>query len=221
MPVGIRNLTPSAYYFGNSQASRLYIGDVRVWPAFAPVSQTFATAGAWTFNIPTECLLIDVILLGAGGGGSSGNGAIGTGEGGDAGEWLAVTLRRGVDIPWNVLQITGTVGNGGSGGPGGWLPLSGDPGQPTVATIAGVGSIQANGGTPGAFATGRSRPGKGPGPYTYNGIQYPGGANTANSAANGNAPGGGGGGGNSGFFGLPAGAGGVGARGQAWARAYV
>ncbi|WNN94418.1 hypothetical protein SEA_KORENI_5 [Mycobacterium phage Koreni] len=223
MPVGIRNLTPSAYYFGNSQASRLYLGDVRVWPAFAPVSQTFTTVGAWTFNIPTECLLIDVILLAGGGGGSSGNIAGSPGEGGYAGAWEYFTLRRGVDIPWNILQLTGTVGGGGNGGIGGWVPITGSNGGNTTVTAAGVGTVTAlggEGGDPIRWTT-EGRAGRSPGTINFNGIPYVGGNPTANSAAAGNAPGGGGGGGNAGAAFFPAGSGGNGARGQAWCRAYV
>ncbi|AXH49560.1 hypothetical protein SEA_DRUANTIA_5 [Mycobacterium phage Druantia] len=220
MPVRIGDATPSGFRFGDLTATKIYLGDVLVFPAFTVVSQTFSTVGNWTFNIPAECGAIDIILLGGGGGGSSGNAGLGNGGGGDGGLWETLTLIRGIDFPSTALQITGTVGDGGNGGSGGWIPINGADGNPTTANIPGVGLVQALGGNGGNWTSG-SRPGKGPGNRVHNGINYTGGANTGDSAANGNPPGGGAGGGNSGFFGFPAGGGGKGARGQAWVRAYV
>ncbi|ATN88079.1 hypothetical protein SEA_CINDARADIX_5 [Mycobacterium phage Cindaradix] len=221
MPVRIGDATPTSLRFGDLTATKAYLGDVLVFPAFVAVSQTFTTT--WTFNIPAECAFIDLVLLGGGGGGSSGNIAVSPGEGGYAGEWLTITLERGVDIPWTATQITGTIGNGGSGGSGGWVPFNGNNGGNTVATIAGVGSWTAVGGEGGNPIrwTNEGRAGRGPGTINFNGIPYVGGNPTANSAAAGNAPGGGGGGGNAGAGIFPAGGGGNGARGQAWCRAYV
>ncbi|AFU20459.1 hypothetical protein ARTURO_4 [Mycobacterium phage Arturo] len=221
MPVRIGDATPSGFRFGDLTATKIYLGDILVFPAFTVVSQTFSTVGNWTFNIPAECGAIDIILLGGGGGGSSGNGAIGTGSGGEGGHWQAVTLIRGIDIPFTATQITGVVADGGTGGPGGWIPINGNPGGNTTANVAGL-ALVGEGGQGGGFFSG-DRAGYAPVPQVlnYNGINYTGGAATGNSAANGNAPGGGAGGGNSGFFGFPAGGGGKGARGQAWVRAYV
>uniref|UniRef100_A0AAU8GUB1 Glycine-rich domain-containing protein n=1 Tax=Mycobacterium phage BabyBack TaxID=3158877 RepID=A0AAU8GUB1_9CAUD len=223
MPVRIGDATPSSLRFGDLTATKAYLGDVLVFPAFSVVSQAFTTVGNWAFNIPLECAFIDVVLLGGGGGGSSGNIAASPGEGGYAGQWQYFTLRRGIDIPWNVLQITGTVGGGGDRGAAGWVPDNGENGGNTTATVAGVATWTAlggEGGNPIRWTT-EGRAGRSPGTITLNDIPYVGGAATPSSATNGNAPGGGGGGGNAGAAFLPAGAGGLGARGQAWCRAYV
>ncbi|AOT24662.1 hypothetical protein PBI_STASIA_5 [Mycobacterium phage Stasia] len=220
MPVRIGNATPSSLRFGDLTATKAYLGDVLVFPVFAVVSQTFTTT--WTFNIPAECAFIDIVLLGAGGGGSSGNIGASAGQGGRPGEWQTITLQRGVDIPWTATQITGTIGSGGGGGIGGWVPFDGGQGGSTTATIAGVGTLTALGGIGGQFSFGsEGRAGQGPGTINFNGIPYVGAGPTGNSAANGNTPGGGGGGGNAGAAFFPAGSGGNGARGQAWCRAYV
>ena len=80
-----------------------------------PLSETFTTPGAYTYNIPAWANNIDVILLGAGGGGGGCNGIL-QGEGGGAGQWDYTTLVRGVNFPTNTTQITGTVGTGGTAG---------------------------------------------------------------------------------------------------------
>ena len=85
---------------------------VRGKPLTLPsLAQTFAVAGAYTYNIPTWANFIDVILLGAGGGGAGGNASNGDGVGGKAGVFATITLRRGVDIPSSLTQITGVIGD--------------------------------------------------------------------------------------------------------------
>lgn len=189
---------------------------------FAPrsaVSASWAAAGTYTFTIPVWCRYIDIVLLGAGGGGAS-PGTFYTlrGHPGEAGSWVTITLERGVHIPWTATTITIVVGSGGARGSG--VSATGVAGQPgaatTVAIVGWAGASAAGGDGGGTSLTGTTdNAGRSPGSRTYQGIPYVGGATqTANGGA-GNAPGGGGAGGAP--FG---GAGGVGAPGGAWLRAY-
>lgn len=173
------------------------LGYPRVEPA------TFDVAGGYTYNIPSWCTHIDVILLG---GGEAGTGiGFGNGSGGQAGNWAVATLVRGNDIPWGVTSITGTVGAGGTG--------NGGPGADTTATFSGGGTYTGTGGTGNMGAVNPG--GEAAGSQTYNDQSYVGGGGQGSLGNAGVAPGGGGAGG-----GFGAGVGGVGARGQAWFYAY-
>jgi hypothetical protein len=189
--------------------------------ARAPLPATITTVGTYTWTIPVWCRYIDIVLIGGGGGGQGGQGTGIAGCGGYGATWYGVTWERGVDIPWNVVAITGLVGDGGAGGPSN--PAFNQPGvdgSPTTATFAGGPVVSAAGGLKGdAVINGQN--GKSPGNFTWNGILYVGGAAvTSGTAAPGNPPGGGGRGGNLGAFGIGQSAGGKGARGQAWFRAF-
>ncbi|ARQ95467.1 minor tail protein [Mycobacterium phage Shandong1] len=185
-------------------------------------SQTYTTVGTYTFAIPWWANFIDVVLLGGGGGGSSGNAAVGAGSGGQGGNFVYVKLVRGVDIPYAATTITGAVPDGGAPGPAGFFPINGDPGGTATAIVNTLTwQLSATGGEGGKFLTGVPGDGANPNSVTFNGILYQGGLATSSSnGVAGNAPGGAGSGGRSGFFGIPAGAGGKGARGQVWIRAY-
>lgn len=184
-------------------------------------AQWFA-AGTYTFNIPVQCRYIDVIILGAGGGGAS-SGTFYTLKGypGKAGLWATVTLERGVHIPWTAISITIKVGTGGARGSGGATGTAGSAGASTILTYTNLAgttvTVTAIGGAGGiANLTGTSdNVGRSPGNKIYNGIQYTGGVEQTGNGATGNTPGGGGSGGAA--FG---GAGGVGAPGGGWVRAY-
>src|SRR5690606_17440776 len=76
----------------------------------SPVTQQYTSAGNHTYNIPSDAIYIDIILLGGGAGGDGGTAAFGTGGGREAGKWASMTIQRGVDIGWNVTQIAITVG---------------------------------------------------------------------------------------------------------------
>ncbi|AGK85991.1 hypothetical protein Chy4_0029 [Mycobacterium phage Chy4] len=201
---------------------KVSLGNDQVWPAFDPVLTPITAVGAYTYNIPAQAEFIDVILLGAGGGGQGMGSATAWGQGGFGGSWVTATLRRGVDIPWAVTQITGVIGAGGTAGPGYIFGQTGAGGKggDTTATFSGGGTLIAAGG-----AGGNSRNldfgGKSPNPadMVYRDRTYEGGAEQITPSGIGYAPGGGGAAAtvSVGITGL---AGGPGARGQAWFLAY-
>ncbi|MFD7247954.1 hypothetical protein ACFV6Y_39165 [Streptomyces massasporeus] len=183
---------------------------------------SYATPATYQYRIPVWCRYIDVVLLGAGGGGAS-SGTFYTlgGYPGEAGVYATVTLERGVHIPWAAIFITLTVGTGGARGSGGFTGTAGSAGGSTILTYTNAAgspiTVTATGGAGGiANLTGTSdNTGRSPGNRTYNGQPYTGGAAQSTAGSDGNPPGGGGAGGRN--FG---GAGGVGAPGGAWCRAY-
>ncbi|OBC11468.1 hypothetical protein A5784_35210 [Mycobacterium sp. 852013-50091_SCH5140682] len=186
--------------------------------AHAAVTTPYTLAGTYTYVIPVWCRYIDVVLLGPGGGGAS-SGTFYTLKGypGEAGVYATFTLERGVHIPWTATAITIVVGAGGARGSGGFTGTPGSAGPPSTAAAAGWAGLSAASGAGGiANATGTSdNVGRSPGNLNYNGQLYTGGATQSTNGAAGNPPGGGGAGGSN--FG---GAGGVGAPGGAWCRAY-
>ncbi|QFG12531.1 hypothetical protein PBI_TOAKA_31 [Mycobacterium phage Toaka] len=198
-------------WLGSTAAQRIYLGTTQVWPSFNPVGQTFATAGAYTYNIPAGCTAIDVILLGGGGGGKGFGFAGAWADGGKPGTWYSVTLVRGVDIPLTTTQITGVVGVGGTGGAGA-SGADGGNGGASTAVATGMTSRSGAGGL-GATSRTLSIQGPGPGDLTFNGQLYVGGATAVTGA--GNAPGGAGCGTTISFT-----AGSAGGRGQVWFYAY-
>jgi hypothetical protein len=167
--------------------------------AVRPLLSTITTPGAYTYTIPPFADTVDIITLG--GGDPGGPGFIGYGQGGLAGQFSAVTVVRGVGIPWSSTTISGVVGVGG--------PLGGHGGA-TTATATGMTTVTAAGG--GGAWTGNVD-GQSPGTLTFNGNKYVGGA-VAQVNQPGNLPGGGGAGG---FF---FGGGQPGAAGQVWFYAY-
>ncbi|ALF00559.1 minor tail protein [Mycobacterium phage Bricole] len=194
--------------------------DMATSAGFAPhaaLAATFSTAGAYTFTIPVWCRYIDVILLGAGGGGR-GMMLIGTwGEGGWGGNWSVTTLERGVHIPWTARTITGAVGAGGSGSSAGLSPARGATGGSTTASTDGW-SGTATGGIGGQNAVSPNGRAVNPRTQTVSGQTYTGGDEVtpgALSGTTGAAPGGGG------SAAITTGVrGGAGARGQAWFYCY-
>lgn len=180
-------------------------GDI-VPPVLSPRKQTFDTAGAFTYTIPEQFrvqgCIIDIVLLGDGGGGSAAAGA----PGGDCGDWHAVSLVYGVDIPLGTTTLTGVVGPGGVGGS--IANINGGNGTGTSVVVPGYGTITAAGGAasgaPGFF-------GQGVVPFTHNDVVYQGGAEATVPGQAGFAPGGGGG-----SWATFSGAAGPGARGQVW-----
>lgn len=194
-------------YAANAQFSAFgYLEIEGALPPVAPVTTTHTTVGAVTYSIPYWADTLDVVVLGAGGGGNNGTTLV-TGQGGTAGQWAQKILTRGVDFPLTATSLTVTVGAGGA--------ANGGTGGASQVTGTGVVTMTANGGV-GGGNSGQVQ-GKGSGNFTCNGIVYTGSSDTTGSTNNipGNAPGGGGRGGNA-----LGGAGGVGARGQVWIRAW-
>ncbi|AEJ95105.1 structural protein [Mycobacterium phage JHC117] len=211
MAIRYGNVNPNAFRVGTQTPSRIFLGNDQVWPEFTSATQQYTTAGAFTYDIPANCLYLDIIVLGSGACGKGMQFIDLWGPGGGAGQWNSVTLRRGVDIPWSVLTVTGTVGQGRpSNGQGASLA-----GNPTTATITGYGSITGAGGVAGSSAGGGLE-GKSPGNHVRNGITYVGGAAQGNIGGAGNPPGGGGASHTTTF-----GSGGAGANGSVWVRAYI
>ncbi|AGR46446.1 hypothetical protein ODIN_31 [Mycobacterium phage Odin] len=187
-------------------------------PSFEPELTPIITVGPYTYSIPSDAQFIDVILLGAGGGGQGFASAGIWGQGGFAGNWVTVTLERGVHIPMSTLQITGVIGTGGDGGAGAFIGQNpGKAGSATTALATGMSSLSAAGGAGGNNGSSLDFTGKSPGSRTYNDLLYEGGA--AASVGAGNPAGGGGAAGQQSYL-LGGSTGGKGARGQAWFYAY-
>jgi hypothetical protein len=163
------------------------------FPGNDPAPQEYPSAGTSPFAIPFWCTTIDLILLGAGGGGTYFGDRFGVGGG--AGEWQTVTLRRGSDIPWAATTINVTVGQGGLGGT---PSADATPGGDTTAswdTATGTAQQVASGGGAGASATGQSGDGPNPASQSVDDSKLTAGTAQLNLAAAGNPPGGGGAGG--------------------------
>jgi hypothetical protein len=178
----------------------------------APQTTEYSTAGTFTYTVPAWMVAgdhFDIIVLGGGGGGGAWISYF-NGTGGNAGSWTAITLQYGVDIPLSTTSFTGTVAAGGAGG----NVASGSAGSASSVVITGYGTISAAGGTGGAAANDGPVTGVSPGTETFDGQPYYGGSPQSTTGASGNAPGGGGSGGQ------VAQAGGHGATGAVWIRAY-
>lgn len=187
--------------------------------AMGPTVTSVTTAGAYNYPIPPWALYLDVIMLGAGGGGAGGNSFGADGRGGGAGTWGAFRLVRGADIPWTESNFTGTVGTGGGGGSRG--NGSGSGGGATTITSPSFGTFTAPGGSGGSGTNpvgGTAFNGASPGNYSFQGKTYPGGGQVGKNT-DGSPPGGGGGAGSGGAFGSDK-AGRPGAVGRVIFRAY-
>lgn len=160
---------------------------------------SYTTPGTYQYRIPVWCKYIEIILCGSGRGGNGNSNAL-PGAGGNAGGWAAITLERGVDIPWTLLDITIVVKDGGAGGAGSvFVGRAGTDGAASTAAVSGTVILSAPGGT-GERSGNQS--GGSPGNYSYGGQPYTGGAETTTGNGTvGNPPGGGGRGGNGNTFG--------------------
>jgi hypothetical protein len=84
-----------------------------------PVEQTFTANGTWSCCSGATC--IEVLVIGAGGGGNSGardtrvafNGRLNIGGAGGGGGGIALATLSGAQVPSSVCVIVGTGGNGG------------------------------------------------------------------------------------------------------------
>ncbi|MDV6975347.1 glycine-rich domain-containing protein [Mycobacterium intracellulare] len=172
-------------------------GDVAP-PVWAPQTRTFAgvpggtgaatnyLGGSGLYIVPDLVRpgdIFDIVLVGDGGGGNYHL----NGSGGGAGEWKAVRLIYGVDIPLTTKQFQILVGPGGDGGS--LANDLGDWGLGSSVVIPGWGTIAAKGG--GRSASGAYN-GASPGDFEWQGKPYKGGGVTSAPPQNGVAPGGGG-----------------------------
>ena len=186
-------------YKGTVDVNTVYLGTQQIWPIpFTGALTSFTAVGAYTYNIPDDCRIIDAVVCGGGGSGGGGGAYVfysTNGLGGNAGAWATYRLVRGVDIPWSTTTITGTVGAGGPlyGAAGG-----GYTGSASTALATGWAGLSAAGGAGGGGAAGNN--GQTRLNLTFDGRTYTGGAggNFPGSAATGagSQPGGGGAGGN-------------------------
>ncbi|AFF28305.1 minor tail protein [Mycobacterium phage Twister] len=215
MPIYLGSTALNNFRVGTQTPDRIFLGNELVWPAFTPTPQQFTTAGAWQFVIPANCRFIDVILLGGGGGGQASAAWLNVGQPGAPGSWNGVTLKRGVDIPWDLAVISGVVGGGGSGGIGPSV-MPGLPGADSTLLVSGQTFATGQGGGGGlGWSTREGARGRSPGNLTYNGRLYVGGAAVTSDNGRGNPPGGSGSGHYPGF-----GSGQNGAPGAVWIYAY-
>lgn len=201
-----------APYVGDSMVWGVYVGDTLIWKR-DPESAVLTASG--TVTLQPYYRWLDLVAIGGGASGQTGNGASNSaGRGGDIGDWLGVTLQRGVDFPESATTLTVTVG-----GPTGRAPNSDHAapidGNPSGFAISGMSAIVVPGGSGTKSVQGSNwKLGGGGVDFTFNGVTYTMGA-VSNENAAGNAPGGGGSGGSGGIFGSRT-QGWEGARGQAW-----
>lgn len=182
-----------------------------------PATQQITAAGVYTYSIPVWCRFIDILVLGAGGGGNEGMGAFQTGGGGGEGAWQTLTLERGVHLSWGTSSITGSVGVGGDGGKPFTAAVNGQPSTAAYQNLSGTSvTATANGGTKGKGQL-VQQPGYSPGSQTINGQTYSGGTGGTGNGGTGGIGAGGAGGNGGAFSGSP---GGKGGNGSAWFRAY-
>jgi hypothetical protein len=161
------------------------------FPENKPATEEYTVAGTYTYQIPYWCTAIDLILLGAGGGGTYGG--INNGVGGGAGSWKTATLERGSDIPWATTTVSITVGQGGAAGA--FTGASATAGGDTTATwdsSSGTTTETASGGGAGASSSGQIGDGPNPGSQSIGDATLIGGTAQQVAGATGNAPGGGG-----------------------------
>lgn len=193
---------------GNATTGQVVAGGYGLGETYVGgVVSTFSTAGTSGYSIPPWAVSLDVIVLGAGGGGQDGFVFFFvpfSGAGGLAGTFSTATLTRGGNLPGGTSSLSVTVGAGG---------LRNAVGASSSVTGTGVTAITAAGG---ASGNGGAGAGASPGDQVYHGQTYVGGTTQATLSAAGNAPGGGGGGGTP----PGSGPGGLGADGAVWIFAY-
>jgi hypothetical protein len=154
-------------------------------------STPYSGAGTHSYPIPYWCDTIDLVLLGAGGGGTYAE--FNPGDGGGAGGWKAITIQRGSDIPWATTTITITVGQGGTGGSLA-TPTGGTGGDTTASwdTSSGTTTETAHGGAGGANTGDPTGESPSPSQKSAGDAMLSAGSEQPTTGAIGNPPGGGG-----------------------------
>ncbi|ADX42610.1 hypothetical protein [Gordonia phage GTE2] len=200
-------------YLGDSMPWGIYVGDVLHWKRDWEVGWFVA---ADSLGVPLWVRYVDVVLIGGGASGQTGNGSnTAAGSGGNAGSWVTKRYERGVDF-------NGTPTLSFSIGAGGAQAANSDHAAPNpggATTMSGIGSGLS---APGGSGTTSGQNGASPGNITFEGLNYVGGVGGTGNAGSPTAPGAAGAGGNGGIFGSRT-RGAAGARGQAWyrLRSYV
>ena len=161
------------------------------FPANKSDTKEYDGAGTYSYSIPYWCDTIDLVLLGAGGGGTYAEFAPGAGGGG--GVWKALTVQRGSDIPWATTTINITVGQGGAGGSLA-TPTGGTGGDTTASwdTSPGTTTETASGGGGGANSSGPTGESPSPSSQSAGEAMLSAGPEQPTTGGGGNAPGGGG-----------------------------
>ena len=166
-------------FLGGTKIDAVYTG-AQSASGFVPVTVFINTVGAWTYPVPAGANRVDVVVYGAGGGGS--NGGVSTdGKGGGQGGVGTRTFTIGLDHP--ATNVVGTNGKGGSG-------TGGTATSVTSGTVAVTGAA-------GTFANQSSYRGVDAPDVLFNGSSYAGGKGGATYGQAGTQPGGGGAGGKS------------------------
>lgn len=166
----------------------------------------YTSPGWYTYLFGAESRYVYIAGSSAGGGGGGGDGGWDKpGEGGRRGTWSALSLERGVGIPWDVPGLDVYVPAPGAGSPS--RETNGRPGEALIvrlSTVPGTVLLNIPGGVGGRLAYGglfnRDPVGQAQVNYPFFGRLFVGGLAAAQDG-NGNSPGGGGGGGDGGVGG--------------------
>lgn len=166
----------------------------------------YTVPGWYTYLFGADSRYVYIAGSSAGGGGGGGDGGWNKpGEGGRRGNWAALSLERGVGIPWDVPGLDVYVPAPGAGSPS--RETNGSPGEALIvrlSTAPGTVLLNIPGGAAGRLAYGglfnRDPVGEAQINYPFFGRLFVGGLAAAKDT-NGNSPGGGGGGGDGGFGG--------------------
>lgn len=226
LPAGVRTLgargavgaavsTVSMSAGTRSLGGRAQISVTAGYPSMSPAVSTFESAGSFSYALPYWWRYLDIILIGGGASGQTGNGAVNSrGDGGRASAWVTVTVERGVDVPAMATTLDVVVGAGGA------LAANSDhagpnAGEASSVSVPGGASVSAPGG---AGENDGVQNGQAPGNITYQTISRDGGAAGTGNGGAATAPGAAGAGGNGGIFGSRT-RGGAGARGEVVIRA--
>lgn len=195
----------------------VYYDDYIVWAREPEVAIFEESTSVY---IPPRAAFIDIVMIGGGASGQTGNGSNGRdGAGGESGWWYTDTVERGVDIPWSTNTIHVVIGAGG-GAPPDSDHAHPTPGGATTVTLAGYGTLTAEGGFDARWNDNgggqpNRREGEDPSTLVYREVDYHGGVGGRSSTTAATAPGAGGYGGGGGFIGSRS-RGRPGARGQVW-----
>ena len=160
------------------------------------------SAAAIDATVPDWADTVELVAVGAGGGGAGG-GLFSTGDGGRAGSWAHTSVQATAGA-----TLTAQPGLGGSGGSSN--SSNGSAGGDAIVRVDGQEVLRASGGGPGTSTNG-NQPGRAAGNHSAFGRTFTGGGNASNGQS-GNPPGGGGG------PGAPLNSGNPGGQGRVWWR---
>ncbi|WKW86812.1 hypothetical protein SEA_CONLEY_26 [Gordonia phage Conley] len=99
-------------FLAESPALYVFASGVAIWRRTPVLTEYTADQ---TISFPDWARFIDFVGVGGGTSGQTGNGGNSVaGRGGNPGQWIGVTIERGVDIPWTAKQAVLTIGKGGA-----------------------------------------------------------------------------------------------------------